>query len=152
MPLVEYDNRAPAEWPHRIPNLLSLDLADRLGDCIYSYSAGTPPYQRAGVHGPHNISVDLGGENVLISRDFYYFGSRAIPLPSYLVAICHQGVGHKSNANDNFVVPFERWIRGLNLGVGQIYGWPDTVVDWISAFAGAGCNARTISKVDDPVC
>src|SRR5882724_6912763 len=73
MPLHEYDRRAANEWPSRIPNLLSRDLADRLGDCVYDYSVGNPPWQRPSVHGAQNISVDLGGVNALVSKDFYYF-------------------------------------------------------------------------------
>jgi hypothetical protein len=153
IPLSEYDRRAPLEWPCKVPNPISFDLADRLGDCIYDYSVpGHPPFQRAGVHGPQNIPVDLGGMNVLLSRDFYYFGSAAIPLPSNLIAICHQGVGHKSKANAHSVAPFQSWIRGLNLSIGQLHGWPDTIVNWTAANSGCGCNERTLSKVNDPVC
>jgi hypothetical protein len=96
--LEEYDRRAPADWPHRIPNVRSPDLSERLGDCIYDYSRGGPSLRR-GVHGRENQKTDLGGMNVLISRDFYYFGSRAIPLPDDLLPICHQTQGHKSKAN-----------------------------------------------------
>lgn len=140
--LEDYDRRAPNEWPERRPNPLSYDLADRLGDCIYDYAGGSPPYQRPGVHGPGNIQRDLSGVNVLLSRDFYYFGSRAIPLPSYLRGLCHQGVGHKSDSNDHLVAPFEFWIRGLGLAPGQLYGWPDAMVDWRAAYNGCGCASR----------
>lgn len=80
MSLAEYDRRAPKEWPHRIPDMSSCDLAARLGDCIYDF-AGPRPKQRAGVHGPANQKTDLGGKNALIATDFYYFGNRAIPIP-----------------------------------------------------------------------
>lgn len=73
--LADYDRSAPSRWPHRIPNVNSADLSDRLGDCIYDYSNGVP-VQRRGVHGPANQETDLSGKNVLISRHFYYFGSR----------------------------------------------------------------------------
>ena len=75
--LEEYDRRAPADWPHRIPNARSADLAERLGDCIYDYSHGDP-ISRPGVHGPENRDTDLSGKNVLISRDFYYFGAAGL--------------------------------------------------------------------------
>src|SRR5271157_5772345 len=67
--LKEYDKQASANWPHRIPDVRSLDLSDRLGDCIYDYAQGGAPKQRPGVHGPSNLETDLSGENVLISRD-----------------------------------------------------------------------------------
>jgi hypothetical protein len=96
--LEQYDMRAPTDWPHRKPNVDSADLSERLGDCVYDF-AGGKPVQRPGVHGPENVKTDLNGKNVLVSRDFYYFGSQAIPLPDNLLSICHQARGHKSNAN-----------------------------------------------------
>jgi Nucleotide modification associated domain 2 len=117
-------------------------LADRLGDCIYDYGAGSPPYQRAGVHGPQNRDIDLSGENVLLSWDFYYFGSRAIALPRELMAICHQGQGHKSDANDAYIASFVHWLRGLALSGGQVYGWPDTIIEWSQDRAQRGCRPR----------
>jgi hypothetical protein len=129
------------DWPHRIPDARSADLSERLGDCIYDFSSGTP-VQRPGVHGPENVATDLKGKNVLVSRDFYYFGSRAIPLPHDLLPICHQTQGHKSKANAPYVDKFVAWLRGLNLAVGQIYGWPDSIVDWAEVSACGGCIIR----------
>jgi hypothetical protein len=143
--LEEYDRRAPADWPHRIPNARSADLSERLGDCIYDYSHGDP-ISRPGVHGPENRDTDLGGKNVLISRDLYYCGSRAIPLPDNLLPICHQTQGHKSKANAPYFERFVSWLRGLNLSPGQLYGWPDFVVDWADVPACGGCIVR---KLDD---
>lgn len=149
--LEEYDRRAPKEWSHRIPNVMSRDLATRLGDCIYDYSAGAEPYQRASVHGAGNRKSDLGGKNVLLSQDFYYFGSRAVPLPKELLPICHQGQGHKSDANDRYVAPFEHWVRGFGSG-GQIYGWPDHIIEWSRERLACGCGERAEESPDDPAC
>lgn len=134
--LKEYDLRALSEWPHRIPNMQSASLQDRLGDCIYDYADGEP-VQRKGVHGNGNIETDLSGKMVLISKDFYYFGARAIKLPDDLKGICHQTQGHKSNANERHYYPFVEWIRSLKLESGQLYGWPDHVIDWKS---NGGCS------------
>ena len=51
--LAEYDYFAPSRWPHRVPDLTSLDLSERLGDCIYDFLSGEP-VQRPSVHGPLN--------------------------------------------------------------------------------------------------
>ena len=110
--LEQYDRRAPAAWPHRIPNTSSADLSERLGDCIYDYSRGDNPILRRGVHGPDNRKTDLGGKNVLISRDFYYFGSQAVRLPGDLLPICHQTQGHKSKANAPYFEGFGAWLGG----------------------------------------
>ena len=143
--LEDYDRRAPTDWPHRIPNTDSADLSERLGDCIYDFSDGTPR-QRPGVHGPENIDTDLGGRNVLVSHDFYYFGSRAIPLPDNLHPICHQTQGHKRQANAPYFQIFVNWLRGLSLTSGQLYGWPDFIIDWSQVWSCGGCIIR---KQDD---
>jgi hypothetical protein len=93
--LQEYDRQAKARWPHRIPDLHGAALQNRLGDCIYDFSDGTP-IQRPSVHENGNVATDLSGNNVLISKDFYYFGSRARILPDYLRAICHRKKGSVS--------------------------------------------------------
>lgn len=150
--LAEYDRRALQDWPHRIPDIRSLDLSKRLGDCIYDYSQGEPPRQRAGVHGPGNQGTDLGGESVLISKDFYYFGNRARRLPDALFGICHQTQGHRSNSNAPYFEAFVSWIRGLNLETGQVYGWPDHIVDWSLPEGCGGCGERQRDDEFDPDC
>lgn len=150
--LAEYDRLAPENWPLRIPDIDSLDMSRRLGDCIYDYSAGSPPKQRPGVHGERNIKNDLGGENVLISTDFYYFGSRAYPLPDHLLGICHQTQGHKSKSNALLFRDFETWIRGLGLAPGQLYGWPDYIVDWSLSGGCGGCVERQQEDENDFSC
>lgn len=139
--LQEYDSQADRRWPAKIPNLESLDLADHLGDCIYDYSAGNIPEQRAGVHNSLNQSTDLGGENVLISKHFYYFGARAIDLPPKLQPIVHQTQSHKSNANKLLFTKFVEWIEKLGLAPGQ-YGWPDHYRSPQSLIGGRGCGDR----------
>jgi hypothetical protein len=139
--LADYDRLAASRWPGRIPNAQSADLSDRLGDCIYDFSSGEP-VQRRGVHGPLNQTTDLSGENVLISRHFYYFGSRAYRLPDYLLPICHQTQGHRSDANAPYFHQFVDWIEGLTLEPGQLYGWPDFIVDWRAVATSGGCTIR----------
>jgi len=148
MSLVEYDRRAPTDWPHRIPNPGSADLSERLGDCIYDFSDGKP-VQRPGVHGPGNVNTDLKGKNVLVSRDFYYFGSRATRLPDDLLPIRHQTQWHKSDANAPFVEKFVTWLRALKLMPGQLYGWPDFIVDWAAVSSCGGCLVRQLDAQND---
>lgn len=150
----EYDRRASADWPHRIPNVDSSDLSERLGDCIYDFSSGVP-VQRRSVHGPENVATDLNGKNVLLSRNFYYFGGHAYPLPDDLLAICHQTQGHKSNANAPYFQRFVTWLQGLDLTPGQLYGWPDFIIDWAAIASCGGCITRKLDgekddEIDDP--
>jgi hypothetical protein len=148
LPLSKYDQEARSRWPLRIPNMQSADLAELLGDCIYDYSSGTV-VQRRGVHGPANQATDLSGENVLISRDFYYFGSRAIRLPDSLLPICPNTQGHRSTSNDPYVSKFVSWLRNMKLTPGQLYGWPDFIVDWAVYSARGGCTPRKLNGERD---
>jgi hypothetical protein len=148
--LREYDQRASEEWPERIPDIHSSDLSKRLGDCIYDYSHHIPK-QRLGVHGRENVETDLGGENVLISRDFFYFGSRPIKLPENLSRICHQTQGHRSDSNAPYFDQFVSWIRNLGLAPGQ-YGWPDFLIDWRELSSCPGCSIRKIDNENDVAC
>lgn len=148
--LREYDEQAPTEWPYRIPDVGSLDLSERLGDCIYDYSQRTPK-QRPSVHGPANVETDLSGENVLISRDFYYLGNRAIKLPDYLLPLCHQTQGHRSGSNDPYFDCFVSWLRNLKLTPGQ-HAWPDFIVNWSAASSCGGCAIRKVDDENDRPC
>jgi Nucleotide modification associated domain 2 len=139
--LANYDQCCGQFWRRRIPGISSLDLSERLGNCIYDFSRGEP-IQRPCVHGPLNISKDLSGQNALVSKHFYYFGSRAIPLPPHLAEMCHQTQGHRSDANDPFFKDFVRWIEREECNVGQPYGWPDYIVDWESIAFRGGCPPR----------
>lgn len=148
--LQDYDELAQSNWPHRIPKIDSSDLSERLGDCIYQYSKGSVE-QRPSVHDEGNIATDLGGKRVLISSHFYYFGGRALQLPKCLLAICHQTQGHKSFSNDPYVDTFVNWIAGLKLTPGQMYGWPDYIIDW-KAVSSCGCSIRKDDDKNDPPC
>lgn len=143
--LEEYDQLAPERWSHRIPDVNSPHLIDRLGDCSYDYSTGKA-VQRRGVHGPINRDADLAGKQVLISKDFYYFGNRAIKLPDNLHAICHQTQGHRSDKNAEYFDLFTIWLRGRDFVIGQIYGWPDYIVDWDKVATCGGCTDRMPSR------
>lgn len=150
--MAEYDRLASTRWPYRIPDRHSAALQDRLGDCIYDYSNGSPPQQRPGVHGPENAPTDLSGENVLISDDFYYFGNRAIPLSDELRPILHQTQGHKSTCNSIYFEAFTSWLRSAVSESGQIHGWPDSVVRWNEADRCGGCKIRKVDDSNDGEC
>lgn len=148
--LRDYDLQAPARWPSKIPNIHSNALQDRLGDCIYDYSSGSHKL-RPSVHNYKNEKTDLRGENVLISKDFYYFGSRAVELPPNLLSIRHQTQGHRSNSNDPYVDEFISWIRTYPM-IGQLYGWPDYIVDWSNNASCGSCDTRNSINEYDPAC
>jgi hypothetical protein len=148
--LRDYDSEAASRWPHRVPNIKSLDLSERLGDCIYDYSLGTPS-QRIGVHKPENMKKDLSGENVLISWNFYYFGRLATEIPDHLLAICHQTQGHRSALNDPYVDDFVKWVRGMGLRPGM-HGWPDLMIPWSRDSGCPPCTLRRLDAENDSPC
>lgn len=73
-----------------------------------------------------HLEVDTGGENVLISQEFYYFGDNAILIPSRFREVCSEGRNMKSTSipikvADNFI----QWLKSEHK-VG-IHGDP---IDW----------------------
>lgn len=145
----DYDLRARSEWPHRIPNIQSPDMSERLGDCLYDH-AGTPVIQRRGVHPRKNMDKDLNG-NVLIAEEFYYFGGDAIQLPPELSRLVHQNQGHRSFSNRELELPFIAWLHGLGLEAGQLYGWPDFVIDWSGRRKSYGQSAYARLQDDEKI-
>ena len=130
--LKEYDEKVPEMWPGKIPDFNHDDYNLRLGDCIYDYhnTQNPKPSQRKGVHYEENIYTDLGGENVLISSNFYYFGNEPIVLPEELKNIIHQGQGHQRPKNAPYIDKFKEWIDELPYESGVLYGKPDYQIDW----------------------
>lgn len=111
--LQEYDNLCKNSLPNKIPNWLSSDWRLRMGDCIYDYSKGIDPIIRKGVHNEGNRKKDLSGVNALLSTNFYYFGERAIFLPTNLKELIKQNQGHKKIENTDLILKFEEWIKQL---------------------------------------
>lgn len=72
-----------------------------------------------------HLKKDTGGKNVLIAKHFYYFGDKAISIPSSIVDICHTGIGHKKVA-DRKAIECVNWIKS-NFDTG-IHGDP---LNWI---------------------
>jgi hypothetical protein len=118
----EYDREAKLKWPYRLPNIQSADLAEQLGDCIYDYSNGIP-VQRLSARSPSKLALDLSGKNVIISNDFYYFGSVAEPVPEELLQIVPITQGHRRKLNDRYYILFEKWLRQLSPHFSSVDTW-----------------------------
>lgn len=125
MTMAEYDTWSQNHRPEKLPDLENTDITRRVGDSIYDFSFGHPK-QRRGVHNSGNTKTDLGGERVLLSRNFYYFGDQPISLPSGLLQeIIHQTQGHKVNANEGKLEPFLQWLNDQKLEKNCLVGIPD---------------------------
>ncbi|MBD1805245.1 hypothetical protein H6F98_07250 [Microcoleus sp. FACHB-SPT15] len=139
----EYDEFCRVHSPYKIPKWNSQKFEHRVGDCIYDYSQGTPPTLRASVHNESNREQDLGGVYVLMSRHFYYFGDKPIPLPTSLTPIIHAQQGHKSTANQPYVNEFVAWIENLGYVPNKVYGEPQLKKEFILApDIGSHCARR----------
>lgn len=155
MTLKEYNQIAHEKWPIKVPDITSQDLRKKLGDCLYfSFNeSNTEANQRAGVHDLSNVKTDLGGEHVLISDEFYYFGANPIAMPDHdgLHDILHQTQGHKRQANNAYKEAFKKWLFSLGYQNGQ-HGWPAMNLDWSNNNGGCGnaCSTRlAIAKEDE---
>jgi len=73
-----------------------------------------------------HLKSDLGGHNVLISRDYYYFGENAPVIPNEFEGISHSGIGEKL-VDQKYIAPFIAWLsRNFEKG---IHGDP---INWIN--------------------
>ena len=70
-------------------------LYPQRSDSIYTPSGRIKPNP---FHSENNIETDLGGKNVILSRDFIYFGDKHISVPNGLKETI-PGRGHQSKKN-----------------------------------------------------
>jgi hypothetical protein len=149
--LREYDRRANREFRSRIPNLDSADLWERLGDCIYEFgSGGGRPRQRPGVTGPGSVQTDLSGKQVLVSKEFYYFGRKPVVITRSLQEICQLQRGFRSHKNDDFVERFIQWVKNLDFAPGVMHAWPGYDINWKKREL--TCGKRANDGVHDSHC
>lgn len=90
----------------------------RCGDNIYFLDANGEWVQReSGHHCSEHVDHDLSGLNVLIARQFWYFGSTPQLLPDPLLEIVKKGPGHKIEASPHVVVTLEQWLSQFSEGL-----------------------------------
>ena len=123
----------------KIPDYSIGKVVDKCGDNIYkplpngdfqqlqsTHSNGTNENNKTKTH-------DLGGENVLISKTFYYFGSRPPDLPESLgdLKVCR---GHKCRFPSEVVSVFKAFITCQTAGViAPPTCWPCNDDSWKTA-------------------
>lgn len=147
----EYDRMTRELLPGKVPAWNNRDCRRRVGDSIYDFSTGNPPEMRAPcVHGPENMTTDLGGEYVLLSDHFYYFGDRAIELVEHLYPILKQGQGHKSWSNQPYEAGFVTWIEGLGFEPNALHGNPQIdLCDGPDAASSCAAIRRSCAEEDE---
>ena len=120
--LKEYDTFCIQNLPDKIPSWFNKDWRKRMGDCIYDFSNGIEPNLRKGVHNELNRKRDLGGENALLSSEFYYFGEEPRKIPDNLKPIIKKNQGHLRIENFDLIERFAKWINGFKKN--KIYAEP----------------------------
>ncbi|NHA05459.1 hypothetical protein G7092_16735 [Mucilaginibacter sp. HC2] len=116
--------------------ILNGSLVELYGDNFYHRDAKTNDWIQedsahsldGGVVNEDHLKADTGGEFVLISKTFYYFGDKAFKIPDQFLEICNRGRNVKSNAIPALVADqFIAWLsQNYTLG---IHGDP---INWTS--------------------
>lgn len=123
----------------KIPDYTKAKVVYKCGDNIYKplqngdfqqlqsmHSNGTNENSEAKAH-------DLGGKYVLISKTFYYFGSRPLSLPETL-DVLKVGRAHKNRFSSEIVSTFLNFISGQTAGVNAPPNtWPHDDDSWKTA-------------------
>ena len=93
------------------------NISRRRGDNIYYRENGTWTQLNNPFHDESNMSHDLNSTNVLICKDFWYFGSKAPLLPEKFLGIVKKGPGHKNINDQNLVSSFLDWLSIHEKGI-----------------------------------
>jgi hypothetical protein len=120
LPFAEYfrDHR----FVKKRPDMHSQKEKIRRGDNFYECLSGEEYRQHESMHSkgpienPEHKNTDLSGKNVLISKNFYYFGSDAKPLLKELDFL-KVGRGHKNNFTEDQIKIFLNFIEEHKPGV-----------------------------------
>ena len=122
----------------KIPDYTKKKVVYKRGDNIYKPLPNADFQQLQSMHSnetnedPKTKAHDLGGKNVLISKTFYYFGSRALDLPENLDDL-KVGRGHKSKFSPDIVSAFRTFIthqRGRARVNAPPTSWPSNDDSW----------------------
>lgn len=120
----------------KIPDLTKKDVIYKCGDNIYQPISKDKFKQLPSQHSNgkkeniENKKHDLGGKNVLISNNFYYFGTKALSLPKNLSELI-VGRGHRSRFSEKTNQTFLKFISKQKKGINNPpFKWPATDKSW----------------------
>lgn len=139
--LREYDHLCRQHLPNKIPNLNSTDYRKKVGDCQYAYSSGGVITQRNGVHDEDHQPTDLSGENALLSRNFYYFGTNAVKIPARFSVLIRQGQNHQSIKNEPVKEKFVLWLE-KTYTKNKLYGESQVELIFTKDAKGKWCRSK----------
>lgn len=67
-------------------------------------------------HGESEMGHDLKSKNVLICKEFWYFGNKAPGIPERFSEIVKYGPGHKNISKQDIISDFLYWLNGFEQG------------------------------------
>lgn len=120
-----YDAFTKASLCIKIPNMKSNDVRYHMGDSVYDFGSDSITL-REGVHSRCTKEMDLAGKNVLMSKHFYYFGSKSVALPQNLnlnVRIEDDFIQLNNEASSLFF----RWFEKQAFEVNRLYAQPHRI-------------------------
>ena len=137
--IVPYDkDYRDSRFAAKIPNYSIGKVVYKCGDNIYKSLPNGGFQQLQSMHSngtnedPKTKVHDLGGKNVLISKTFYYFGSRPLDLPDTLDAL-KVSRGHKNRFSSTIVSAFIDFITCQAAGVNAPPTvWPRNDDSWVT--------------------
>lgn len=120
----------------KIPNFNKSGVIYKCGDNIYQPLPNSNFRQLQSMHSNGNNEDcgnkqrDLSGANVLISKKYYYFGSRALPLPPSFEELI-VGRAHKNKFTAQFISSFLKFIQSKKNGLhASPSKWPRDDHSW----------------------
>jgi hypothetical protein len=132
------------QYPSKRPSKRT--VVSKRGDNIWHQDAfmvwrGVP----AALHDDSHREHDIGGENVLVASEFYYFGRKAIPIPAKFTHIVAATQGHKNADDIGLINSFWKWLSHTSSKRGRI-GLPSEFTDT------ACCRHGTDADKDEDAC
>ena len=120
----------------KIPDYAKGKVVYKCGDNIYKPLPNGDFQQLQSMHSngtnenPKTKAHDLGGKNILISKTFYYFGSKPLDLPESLDDL-KVGRAHKSRFSANIMATFIKFISRQTAGINAPpQSWPHDDDSW----------------------
>lgn len=130
------DRRFKAKRPRKADSILA-----KCGDNIYKPQDGGYE-QLPSMHTPEDMEHDLGGEYVLISETFAYFGSMPLALPAALFPLIVKR-WHRSRFSDEVKATFLNFTRTVRFGVyARPRKWKEGDDSWNGAVGGCSVRAK----------
>lgn len=121
----EYDTYTKENLPIKIPNKNSKNIEEQMGDSVYDFSNDEIKL-RPSVHSRCTKEMDLVGENVLLSSNFYYFGKQTKVLPKEFENIINLDIDFLE-LNLHLQNLFFIWLENQNFEKNKIYSNPHII-------------------------